>query len=86
MTISKIQTFNVKGHFKNKGEIVNFSRNVRSLNPEDAKEKVLLHFGAKHKIKRQAIRFESIKPLKKDDGDQVNAVLRTADKFKYIKG
>ena len=82
---TEIKTYEVKGHFKDKGEITNFSRNIRSLSEDDAKEIVYLHFGSKHKIKRQAIKFESIKPSKEDD-DQVHAVLSSTEDFKFIKG
>ena len=32
-----IQTFNLKGYFKKKGDLVKFSQNIRSISEEDAK-------------------------------------------------
>ncbi|MFV2015389.1 MAG: 50S ribosomal protein L18Ae, partial [Candidatus Heimdallarchaeota archaeon] len=52
MKTKNINTYNIKGHFKNKGEIINFSRNIRSLTESDAKQEIYIHFGSKHKIKR----------------------------------
>lgn len=80
-----IKTYFVKGQMKVKGEKINFSRNIRSTSEEDVKEKIYLHFGSKHHVKRQLIKFDSIK-IVKDDNDPVNAVISSSeDPFKYIK-
>lgn len=83
MKSKSIQSFNLKGYFKNKGEIVTFSRNIRSISEEDAKEKFVIHLGSKHNIKRQAVHYESAKKVK-DDENEVNTVL--GSNFKYIRG
>ena len=85
MSTKNINTYTVKGHFKNKGEIVSFTRNIRSSSESDAKEKVYLHFGAKHKIKRQSIKFDAIS-IAKNDEDKVNNFLSSSEEFKYIRG
>jgi len=85
MKAKNINIYKIVGHFKNKGEMVNFSRNIRSLTESDAKQEIFLHFGSKHKIKRPNIKFDSISIVQNDD-DKMNKVLSSSEEFKYIRG
>ena len=85
MSTKSVQLYNVKGHFKDKGEIVKFSRIIRSMSEADAKEKIFLHFGSKHKIKRQAIKFDSVSATKDEDSKE-NEAFSSSEGFKYFKG
>ena len=82
----KIQYFRINGSFKERGSYVNFTREVRSLTPEDAKEKIFLHFGSKHKLKRLSIQINSIDIIKQEDASKLKDVSISEDDFKLIRG
>ena len=81
-----IQHFRINGSFKEKGSFVKFSRDVRSMNPEDAKEKIFAHFGSKHKLKRLSIQIHSIDVITKKDASKLNETSIAEADFKLIRG
>lgn len=82
----KIQYFRIKGSFKERGSYVNFTRDVRSLTPEDAKEQIFNHFGSKHKLKRLSIQINTIDIIKQEDTSNIRHDSIGEADFKLIRG
>ena len=82
-----IKYFKVLGTIVINNEKIQFSKVIRSSNEEDAKNKVLLHYGSKHRIKRQVIKISSVKEVKKDQvEDPIGEELSNVESFKYLRG
>ncbi len=61
--------FEVKGKFIENGIEKKFSKVVKAMNENTAKEKVVCLFGSKHKIKRRYIFIEELKEMKEEKGE-----------------
>lgn len=82
-----IKYFNVQGTLIINKEKIQFSKVIRASAENEAKEKVFLHYGSKHKIKRQVIKISSVKEMKKDQvDDPVGVEFSKAESFKIIRG
>ena len=82
-----IKYFNVIGTIVINKEKIQFSKVIRSASEEEAKNKVFLHYGSKHKIKRQVIKISSVKEVKKVQiEDPVGEELSKSESFKYLRG
>lgn len=64
---STIKNFRLKGFYNERGKKISFNQETRALNENEAKEKIYLFYGSKHKIKRQQITFLELKELKVDE-------------------
>ena len=67
MNKSKIKNFKITGSFSEKGKKVTFNKEIRSLDKDDAIEKIYQFFGSKHKVKRNQIKILEIKTIDKKD-------------------
>lgn len=56
-----MKTFEVKGTYKKKGNLYNFTKSVKAENEKMGKEKIFAEMGGKQKLKRTDITLESIK-------------------------
>ena len=82
-----IKYFNVIGTIVINKEKIQFSKVIRAASEEEAKNKVFLHYGSKHKIKRQVIKITNVKDVKKDQiEDPIGEELSQSESFKYIRG
>lgn len=82
-----IKYFNVQGTLIINKEKIQFSKVIRASAENEAKEKVFLHYGSKHKIKRQIIKISSVKEMKKNQvDDPVGEEFSKAESFKIIRG
>ena len=85
--LNAIKYYNVTGTIIINKEKIQFSKAIRSTSEEMAQEKIFLHYGSKHKIKRQLIKITSVKEVKKDQiEDPIGEELSQADSFKFIRG
>ncbi len=80
-----IKYFNVLGTIIINKEKIEFSKVIRATTEEEAKNKIYLHYGSKHKIGRQVIKITSIKETKSVD-DPIGQELSQSECFKYIRG
>ncbi len=82
-----IKYYNVQGTLNINKEKIQFSKVIRASAELEAKEKIFLHYGSKHKIKRQIIKISSVKEMKKDQiDDPIGDVFSKAGSFKIIRG
>ena len=80
-----IQYFNVQGTIVINKEKINFSKVIRAATEDEAKNKVFIHYGSKHNIKRQLIKFSSVKTVKNDQvEDTIGQEL--SGSFQYLRG
>jgi len=85
--IKNIKNYNVTGFYNKNGEKVTFSRTVRAVSEDDAKEIVQWHFGSKHRIRRILMNFVKVTELKKEQiNDPIVEVLNSSADFKLIRG
>ena len=62
-----IKVFRLKGTFGQKGQLQEFTIDVRAMNSEQAKEKLYADVGSKHKVKRYLIKINSIEEIKPEE-------------------
>lgn len=85
--VNSIQYFNVEGTIIINKEKIQFSKAVRAVSEQEAERMILLHYGSKHKVKRQLIKINSVKAIKADQvDDPIGREFAKADSFKFIKG
>lgn len=85
--VKSIGYFKVEGTLIINKEKIKFSQSIRATNEEEAGRKILLHYGSKHKIKRQLIKIHSTKPIKADQvDDPIGQEFGKVNSFKFIKG
>lgn len=85
--VKSIQYFNVKGTIVINNEKIQFSKVTRATSEEDAKAKVFLHYGSKHKIKRQLIKVTSVNSVKSEQiDDPIGQEFSSSEGFKYLRG
>lgn len=84
---TKIRNFRIIGSYRQKREIVRFSREVRATKEADASEKVLLFLGSKHRIKRAHIMIKEIKEVSVDDLEDkiVKEFATKGETFSFIR-
>ena len=80
-----IRYYRVKGSFPDQGERVQFARDVRSITTDDAKEKIFVHFGSKHRIKRNSIKIQSISEIKPSETLDSSLESLSEPSFKYYR-
>jgi len=56
-----MKTYEIKGTYKKKGNLYNFTKNVTVENEKMAKEKVFAEMGGKQNLKRTDIVLQSVK-------------------------
>ena len=82
-----IKYYSVQGTLIINKEKIQFSKDIRASAENEAKEKVYLHYGSKHKIKRQVIKISSVKEMKKAQiDDPLGEEFSKAGTFKIIRG
>ena len=82
-----IKYFKVLGTIVINKEKIQFSKVIRSSSEEEAKNSVLLHYGSKHRIKRQVIKISSVEEVKKNQvEDPIGEELSNVESFKYLRG
>ena len=62
-----IKYFNVLGTIIINKEKIEFSKVIRATSEVEAKNKIFVHYGSKHKISRQGIKITSVKETKSVD-------------------
>lgn len=82
---NSIKYFNVLGTIIINKEKIQFSKVIRATSEAEAKNKVYLHYGSKHKISRQIIKISSVKETKSVD-DPIGQELSQSEGFKYLRG
>ncbi|MFH1256306.1 MAG: 50S ribosomal protein L18Ae [Candidatus Diapherotrites archaeon] len=60
------KAFEVKGKFKEKGEMKAFSKSVSAFNEGHAKDKVYGLMGSKHRVLRRMIEIDEVNEAKKE--------------------
>ena len=84
--VKTIQYFNVQGTLVINKEKIQFSKAIRATSEEEAKAKILLHYGSKHNVQRQLIKITSVKGVKREQVDDVIGQEFSSEGFKYIRG
>lgn len=70
---SEIRVYLVKGHYRQNGKKIPFSKEVRALKQEDALEHVYADIGSRHRIKRNLFLIEDISTI--TSPDQIKSVM-----------
>ncbi len=61
--MSEVKVFRITGMIDKPNWKTNFTKEVRALKPEDAKEKVYKELGSKHRAKRFQIKISEVKEI-----------------------
>ena len=61
-----MKMFEVRGKFRQKGEMKNFTKNVSAPTESAAAEKTMALFGSNYKIKRRHVFIEELKEARKE--------------------
>jgi large subunit ribosomal protein LX len=61
--MSEVKVFRVIGEIRKPNFQTDFRKEVRALKPEDAKEKVYMELGSKHRVKRFQIRIVKVEQI-----------------------
>ena len=61
--MSEVKVFRVSGEIRKPNFQTEFRKEVRSLKPEDAVEKVYMEIGSKHRVKRFQIRISEVEEI-----------------------
>ncbi len=62
-----IKRYEISGRVRMGRFVQTFRKEYDALSEEDAKEKILSHFGSKHRKKRRLITIEEIRELPRED-------------------
>ena len=65
--LSKVTTFRVKGSTKSGFRILNFSKELRGLSEEEVTEKFYDEICSRNKLKRKALKIQSVEKIKPAD-------------------
>ncbi|MFX1486802.1 MAG: 50S ribosomal protein L18Ae [Promethearchaeota archaeon] len=58
-----VKDFIIKGVFKKKDRIYDFSKVIRALKKEDAIEKIYMDLGSNHRVRRRNVRIKAIEEI-----------------------
>ena len=61
--MSEVKVFRVIGEIRKPNFQTDFRKEVRALKPEDAKEKVYMELGSKHRVKRFQIKIVKVEQI-----------------------
>lgn len=61
--MSEVKVFRVTGEIVKPNYQTKFSKEVRALKPEDAKEKIFMEFGSRHRAKRFQIKIKKVEEI-----------------------
>ena len=61
--MSEVKVFQVIGEIRKPNFQTDFRKEVRALKPEDAKEKVYMELGSKHRVKRFQIKIVKVEQI-----------------------
>jgi large subunit ribosomal protein LX len=61
--MSEVKVFRVIGKIRKPNFQTDFRKEVRALKPEDAKEKVYMELGSKHRVKRFQIKIVKVEQI-----------------------
>ena len=61
--MSEVKVFRVTGQIRKPNFQTDFRKEVRALKPEDAKEKIYMELGSKHRVKRFQIKIAKIEQI-----------------------
>jgi large subunit ribosomal protein LX len=61
--MSEVKVFRVSGEIRKPNFQTEFRKEVRSLKPEDAVEKVYMEIGSKHRVKRFQMRISKVEEI-----------------------
>jgi large subunit ribosomal protein LX len=61
--MSEVKVFRVIGEIRKPNFQTDFRKEVRDLKPEDAKEKVYMELGSKHRVKRFQIKIVKVEQI-----------------------
>lgn len=61
--MSEVKVFRVTGRMMKPNLKTTFRKEVRALKPEDAKEKIFMELGSKHRAKRFQIRISKVEEV-----------------------
>ncbi|MEA2089754.1 MAG: 50S ribosomal protein L18Ae [Thermoproteota archaeon] len=65
--MSKVKVFRVTGEIMKPNYQTKFRKEVRALKSEDAKEKIYMEFGSKHRAKRFQIRIKNVEEISAEE-------------------
>ena len=65
--MSEVKIFRVRGEISKPNLRTTFRKEIRALKPEDAREKVYMELGSKHRAKRFQIKILEIKEVPLED-------------------
>jgi len=58
-----VKIFRIKGIITKPDYTMSFSKEVRAMNRNDARETLYTNFGSQHRVKRRNLKFTSIKEI-----------------------
>lgn len=61
--MNSVKNFIIKGVFRKKDRVYDFSKVVRALRKEDAIEKIYTDLGSNHRVKRRNIEIKAIEEI-----------------------
>ena len=61
--MSEVKVFRVIGEIRKPNFQTDFRKEVRALKPEDAKEKIYMELGSKHRVKRFQIKIVKVEQI-----------------------
>jgi large subunit ribosomal protein LX len=65
--MSEVKVFRIAGEIVKPNYQTKFRKEVRALKSEDAKEKIYMEFGSKHRAKRFQIRIEKVEEIRPEE-------------------
>lgn len=62
-TSMSVKNFMIKGVFKKRDRVYDFSKVIRALKKEDAIEKIYMDLGSNHRVRRRNVKIEVIEEI-----------------------
>ena len=69
--MSEVKVYRVSGKINKPNFKTEFQKEVRAMNPEDAKEKVYMLLGSKHRVKRFQMRISKVEEVSPEEIEDI---------------